>query len=492
VQVITSEQGVNGSKYSQCTGDIFTLFNGQLQQQIKNWVADTVNMMLEQARQMLVQNAMCALNNFLGDLGFPTTECVKVTISDAKIALETQFKNRLKSNFLVNCTSTMMRYHITDTVTNMIQTQGYDGGIAAATDYLNFFNQRPAIMAQRQWWTTLVNTNICPWFRDAALDELGVPQDYRNNPPPLSAAGYSVDERPPFSLRAGCTLDRDFDVTDPSPEAVLKNSGWQLIAELDKPQNKKDDFVKMALAEFAALKAARTAIAQAEFIAGGGFTSIRGECAKGPNGECVDDGSAKQPPGATRDIVQVDMATYFNALNAATGEQGLMDDIAARIQARILDLANKPLPFKLELGPERNPDNFTPEPTPPLGPGETGPNDPSCTGGDPRCTCVKDDPTAREVASSVLGTSIGVVIQSNPSYFVNGSSQIAAGIDYRLILQAICNQINPAMCHPHPNQDDEIVLMGGGLTTSFDVITGGGYIRTDGGSPVAACSEGVQ
>ena len=499
VQIITSEQGLNGTKYSQCTGDIFTLFNGQLQQQAKQWAVDTANMLLNSLKTQLATRAVCSAGNWLSKqtvfgyrlAGF-FSQCDTEESSTVKEQLVLELKNRLKSNFLVNCTSTMMRYHITDTVTGMIQTQGYDGGMAAATDFLDFLSRRPARMAQRQWWTTLVNTNICPWFREEALNNLGVPKDYRDNPPPLSATGYSTDERPPFSLRAGCTLDYTFDVTDPSPEAVLKNSGWQLLSEMEKPQNNLRDFEKMALSEFAILKEERLKIANTEFLAGGGFTSTRGECAKGPNGECVDDGVAKQVPGAVRDINQVDMATYFNALNAATGEQGLMDDIAARIQARILDLANKPLPFKLELGPERDPKYFTPEPTPTLSPGETGPDDVACTGGNPLCTCVKDVQTARDIASQAIAPVTGMVMEENPSYFVNGSSQIAPGVDYRLILQAICNKIGSIVCHPHPNQDDEIVIVFGQISTSYDVITGDGYIRTDGGSPVAACSEGVQ
>ncbi len=499
VQVISEEQGLNGSKYAECSGDIFSLFNGRLQEQTKQWAEDTANQLLGSLKGMLVSNATCAAGNWLSKFtkfGYRPfgafSQCDVVTSSDMKAELGDQLKNRLKSNFLVSCTSDTMRHAVTDTVTAMIQTQGLDGGMAAATDWSYFLNVRPAEIAQRQWWTILANTNICPWFRDQALTSLGVPQSYRENPPAISSMGFRTDERPPFQLRGSCTLDQDFDISDTSPEAVKKNGGWQIGLALDEEQNNPNGFIKLALEEFAKLKAAHLSAATTRYIAGGGFDGIYGECAKDPDGKCYDDGAMKQVPGAVRDIVKSDIEGLYLHLNLANGEDGLLDDVASQLQTRLLDLANAPLPFKIEFGAERDPKNFTPAPTPPPAPGTTDPNDAACTGGDARCTCVKDDPQTREIASGVIGPAIGSVMQTNPELFVPGTNQIAPGADFRAVLGAICTSIGVEVCHPHPNQDDEIVLTIGGLSTSYDVITGDGFARTDGGAPVATCSEGVQ
>ncbi len=496
VQVISEEQGINGSKYSECRGNLLNLFNGQLAQQVKNWAQDTINDLLQMTKNIAVGNAMCKLNGLIKQIPLVgkalAIECVQVPISDAKAELKTEFKARLKSNFLVNCTTTVMQNIVTETATTMLQTQGLDGGIAAATDWSRFLNVRPAELAQRQWWALLANTDICPAFRDKVLNDLGVPKSYRDSPPNITIAGFRTDERAPFELRAKCTLPESFDVTSTDPDQEGKNSGYMFLALMEQPQNNWRDFEAMALAEFETLKSTRVAEAYTEALAGGGFSGTRGECSKDPDGKCIDDGVMKQVPGAVRDIIKSDLEGYYSRMTVAIGDGGLMDDIAARIQTRILDLSNAPLPFKLELGPERDPANFTPEPTPTPAPGETSPNDPACTGGDARCTCVKDDPTARAVASGVISQVIASVMQNQPALFESGTSKIAPGVDFRLVLQAICDIIGAGVCHLHPAQDDEIVLGDSGISTSFDVITGDGFVRTDGGSPVAACTEGVQ
>ena len=495
IDFISESRGLDGSKYSQCTTDIFTLFNGQLGQQLKYLAVDTVNELITSAKDMAIQTAMCSLGNWVRTAtgGFvDPPKCVKVLASDAKAELKAQLKQRLKSNFLVQCTGDTMRYIVTNTITDIIQTQGLDGGIAAATDWSYLQTRRPAEIAQKQWWTLLVNTDICPEFRDKVLNDLGVPQSYRDQPPLIDASGFRTDERAPFQLRASCTIPRNFDVTDANADQG-GNSGWQYMELLDAPQNNWRKFERMALTEFEELKTARKAEAQTMLGGGGGgFTGTFGECARDPFGDCYNDGSMKLVPAAVRDAWKSSIEADFSTITNATGESGLLEDVAANIQVRLLDLANKPLPLKLELGSERNPANFTPDPAPSLSPGETGPNDSACTGGNPLCTCVKDNTDARSFASAALAPAISDVMKNNPLWFENNTSKIAGGVDYRSILQAVCTTLGTSLCHPHPNQDDEIVMSSEGIDTSFDVITGDGYVRTDGGSPVAACSEGVQ
>lgn len=494
VEFISENQGINGDEYQRCTTDIFTLFKGNLDGQIKQWAQDAANTIYNTIKNQVTSSVMCgitnALNHYLG-IGTP---CTNVPVSDTAAELKTQLKNRLKQNFLVSCTSTVTSHLVEKTVTDMIQTQGPCGGAAYAEDWVYTQSTRPAVVAQRRFWTQLVNTNICPQFKQQVLNYFEVPQSYRDNPPTINTLGFTVNEEAPFDLRGQCTLPKNFSTASNSVNTFQQNGGWEQLQYLLEPQNTLEGFIGMAQSEYALQKEAMLKAADSQLMAGGGFLPVYGDkntsSQLDPDGNCIDDGRIKQPPGATRDIQNNDLASLWaQAMEVPSGEQGALEDFGARLRVRMLDLANKPLDLKFELGPEQNPQNFTPVPTATLAPGETATNDAACTGGNPNCTCVKDNSTARSLASGVIGPAVSAVIASNPTYFENGTSKIAAGIDFRLVLQAICNRINPAVCQPHPAQDDEIMFLDTGFSTTFDVITGDGYIRTDGGSPVAMCSQ---
>ena len=76
-----------------------------------------------------------------------------------------------------------------------------------------------------------------------------------------------------------------------------------------------------------------------------------------------------------------------------------------------------------------------------------------------------------------------------------GSSTIAPGVNYRTVLQGICDAMNASSagtCRPSPSQDDTIIILGGGVTVSVNVITADGNLRTNGGQAIAACEPGIQ
>jgi hypothetical protein len=344
-------------------------------------------------------------------------------------------------------------------------------------------------MAQRRMWSLLVNTKICPYFREEALNYFGVPQAYRESPPTINAMAFRVDERPPFPVRAGCTLPDDFDPSDTSEEGFLESGGYSGLTDFNESQNDYRSFIALAQAEYDAQKEAMVESTQEQLIAGGGFLPIYGDeegsCQKDPDGKCIDYGRIKQPPGAVWDIRDSDIAAKADGENAIA-----MTDLGARLQARLLDLSNKPLPLILELAAEDNAENFTPPPTPIPA---TDPNDPACTGGSPDCTCVRDNPSAQQIARTVISKAMAQAMQQNPELFVPGTNQIAPGADFTLVQNAICDRIGISVCVPHPGQSDEVVLRGGdGLTISFDVITSDGFLRTNGGQPIAQCIAGIQ
>lgn len=497
---VIAEAGLNGDRYKACAGDIFSLFQEnqtkKMEQVAVDLVQDALQQYTSQAAAYLVCRAESYINNLCiyGNCKGGGVDCKKPIASDVTSFLKLNYKDRLKSAFLSSCMSLYALKFTGDTVDGMIQLYGPGGLPAYATDWITAVNVRPAQQAQRRTWALLTSTDICPYFREEALNYFGVPQSYRDTPPIVNAMGLRVDERPPFSLRAACTLPRDFDPTDRSEAAFMKNGGYSFLSALNEPQNNLEGFVAIAQEELSNQKVALVKATSDQLIAGGGFLPVYGNksesCNADPDGNCITDGGIVLPPGAVRDERMADLTANYNKLLQPNGESSIaMTDMGARLQARLLGLANQPIPLKLELSPEDNAANFTPLPTPAPA---TDPNDPVCAGIDPRCTCVTSDPSAQNIASSVFSGAIARAMQTSPELFVAGTNQIAPGINYRLVLQAICASI-PSGCIPHPSQDNIVVLSGGsGLTISFDVITSDGYVRTNGGTPIAQCEAGVQ
>jgi hypothetical protein len=210
------------------------------------------------------------------------------------------------------------------------------------------------------------------------------------------------------------------------------------------------------------------------------------ECATDPEGEkCIRYGNIKQVPGTFKDILNSNNQLEMEALNKATGEDGQLYDIAAAIRVRLLDLSNAPLPLHFELSPQTNPGNFTPEPTPT--PSGLPPDDPSCTGGNPNCTC--PGPSAQLFASTAIKPAIAETITTHPAYFIAGGNEIVTGNE-RLVLQAVCDTLGGSgLCHPHPSDDQMIVLDMSGVQVSFRIITSDGFVRLDGGTAVSQCTD---
>jgi hypothetical protein len=125
----------------------------------------------------------------------------------------------------------------------------------------------------------------------------------------------------------------------------------------------------------------------------------------------------------------------------------------------------------------------------------TNPNDPLCTGGNPDCFCVRNDPNwagYRELAGQMVEAA---TIANNelvtPPGCIGSDCFVIPGNEV-LFLIAICDTgLGRAYsCHPNEGSTDEIVL-GAGDTTSFHVIRSDGKVLVPPQS-VAACKPGVQ
>ncbi|MCC6934490.1 MAG: hypothetical protein IT406_02255 [Candidatus Yanofskybacteria bacterium] len=501
---IIKNRGLTGDRYKQIcvAGNIFTLFKGNLDEigkRILNQLGGILKDVFAIMKKTLVA---CAANSILNRFGLPSIPCSQIVASETTAYLKARAEVDLKQSFIARCVVDQQINDITNTIDRMIQEQGPEGGPAWATNWIENSYVNPDRQAYRRFWTLLVNTDICEYMRQDVYNYFDVPQSYRENPPVMNLTELSVDGGTPFPLSAACTAKgwAPGKITD--TQTFATNGGFALLSRLSEPQNNPTGFIRLAEAELRKQRATMIDSVTNQLVSGGGVFPVYGtkeeSCNMDPDGNCVTNGRIRQAPGVARDLINSSFnaqLTFLNNTNGTTAKA--MEDISARIRARMLDMANQPLPIKLELGLEDDPDNvITPTPTPSVSPGEYPPDDPSCTGGNPQCTCVRSEPNAVALVGSVVRSAVERAMQLNPAFFdPPGSNRIASGVNYRTVLQAVCDQMQPpqgTICKPHPGQDDEIVLVTQIMSISVDVITGDGGLRSNGGNPVAACELGVQ
>ena len=460
-------------------GDIIKNFKDILLSELGSAISATFNTLI---RSLLV----CAMPSppFAGKFA----QCTIQVASDQAIQYQKSREQAWKQNFIGRCVAMIGLQNISDRVVAMINEGGPDGGSTYAVPLNQSLFVRPDQEAEKTWWAILVHTDICPYFRESALNLLGVPQSYRTDPPNIDMLATRVDGRDPFSVRAACTLPEEYN-------SLAGNlTSFSYLSLLGEPQNRLDGFIMLANEEKSAQQQAANIIAQAEYGAGSGSTSVYGKCIKDSHGNCVSRGPILQSAGAAHDwnsFYNIFIPGYQLANTDGTDHKQIQD-LATQIANHMINMANRPLPFKIEFGLEDDAEYFTPEPTPTASPG-TEPSE--CTGGDTRCSCIKDVPEFDAMAGNLIGPAMEGAMTNHPELFDGAGSNHVVG-DLRAVLGAICDSINTnsggRTCIPHPRQDDEIVIVGGPITFSFDVISGAGDMFLGGGFPVAACEPGVQ
>jgi hypothetical protein len=487
-----NKSGLTSKKYTDLclASNVYSLYKQGIKS-IANQVVSSIGSVLQSSLQDM---ASCAIKSAISGAvskipvpgigkvlgGMSGPQCVQPTKSDTLGYMVQDFKREMQQNFLAQCEVNVGVATMAEMADKMIQEQGAGGEPAYATDWISSMYVKPDQMAYRRFWAELVNTEICSYMKKDILDYFNVPNSYRENPPKISSSQFSVNADDPFIFSAKCTVPDDFSA----------NNVYTMLSLASEPQNNFAGFVRIATAELNRQRQAMTDAAASQLGAGGGFLPTYGDkskCFVDPDGYCLDPGTIAEPPGAVRDIRNMTLETQSNVLIGNYGTAKALVDMASRIQWRLLNIVNEPLPFKLELGMANNPANFTPEPTPTQSPSA------ACANLDPRCTCLANDQSAQSL-TMVTKIAIKSAMDDNGSLFVSGTNQIAAGVNYRDVLQAICNSFEggDSSCKPHPTQDNMIVLVSDAASISVDVITSDGFVSTTGGKVIAACELGVQ
>ena len=472
---------------------------------LSGFIKDQIgNMAQEMLTKNIKEQIMCSLSNiWIFGYHIPFPQCEQPTASDAAAEALKQKEQDAKQNFIGRCTAAASLQTALSNADELLNSQGPDGGMVAVTNWIDNLNTEPDRQGMRRFWTILVNTGICPYFREEALDYFDVPQSYRNNPPPIGSTELNTSADDPFQLRGSCTLPKDFvpGMGQNDAASFAAAGGFTFIEELAKPQNNLTGFIDMGEAELAQQRTVSINEAHNEAVSGGGFRSVYGPGTSGcqtldPNGQCVDFARVRQPPGAAEAINNISKfeAPILSLTNQNGTSNPAVQDMTKVFANNIEDISNQPLPFRIKFGLASNPTNYKPSPTPAPVPGSGAPNDPLCNT-NPQCTCATNVPGLQtSIVPGIAAAMKQLIIQDPLMFSPMGSSIIAPGVTFRQVTQELSSILNAGqgtVWKPHPTLDNEIVLVGAGQTISFDVITPTGSLRTNGGTPVLSCDPGV-
>lgn len=527
----------NKDRMLDCAGDIFSLFQRDIAQEVENFAKSAAQQAIRQFAKAITQDATCYLQSLLdgrclivfgegGCIGdFSNIRCTASVVEESTGVLLDQWKARAKQQFLGACTTAYASYFVQDTAHTMVTSQGAGGGPAYVTDWKSQISSKPDEIAQRQFWALLVNTDMCDYFRDDMLDLFSVPQAYRNNHPPIDAMMLRTSAGDPFTVRGQCTLPPGY---VPGSDAVSPADFTASLISLVEPQNNPSGFYQMAVDELSAQRTLMAQAAYAEAISGGGFLSVYGpketSCLPDPanQSECITYGTVRQPPqGVANSVNLSNTMEMMRVINAVEGD--LLEDVSARLQTSMLDLANKPLNLELRSSAHYTSTRDTPEPEPTRTPGS---DDAACTGGDARCSCIATDPNYLGVARGLAPTLVQVLRNwNNPdigitdgngkripelpfdiintylpdSYF---NANLIPGGDWgRLFLVNFCARMSGGSCKPHPTRDtDFVITVGNGMSMSFQALLPSTapdgkpafLVLTENPTPRALCEPGVQ
>jgi hypothetical protein len=290
----------------------------------------------------------------------------------------------------------------------------------------------------------------------------------------------------------------------------VANGGFDMLNRYMRPENNFENFVSMAEEELSIQRATLVRAAESEAIAGGGFRSSYGDAEsscinRDTYGKCLAYGPIRQPAGALRDANSAVFKSELDwIVNSKDSQDQLIGDVRLRAVSMIMDMQARALSYDVEAGAgtrqyadvgsgTKSPD----DPAFPL-PSSSPGSDPLCTGGDPRCTCVRNDPNFASLRDMVGEATATATLQHpelvQPAGCAGNECSVIPGQEVTF-LHAICETVQGDFvlnCHPNAGSVDEIVVDLGNVTISVDVILGGSNRVRVPGQTVAACQAGVQ
>ncbi len=484
------------------------LRNGYLRQLVTDTINELKSLVTAYAFQLLLCSIIPDKVVHVGALGiggdviFKSPNCPMDLGGATAAVIKRNTLDKIKNDFTARCLANGVRTRMGDDIRRIIQENGPDGGPAYVTDWTALYADEDA-RAINRFNAVLVNTDICPYFRDYVYQYFGVPQSYIDDPPALTGLGLRVDGGDSFNQRAACGLPDNF-----TPASFDRNflpmGGFATMEALLQPENNPNGFIRMAEDELAKQRAIVVSAAVNDAVAGGGFRSSSGDSQEScinmdPNGKCLAFAPIKQPSGALRDANAAAVQSEFDWVVSSNEMNTLMGDVGSRLAGMIYDLGAKTLDYDVEfsggaqdyidIGTGVKPPEEVLLPTVPGSGGSGDPGDLECTGGNPDCVCVRNAPELFPIRDQLAEATRAAILQ-HPELVSGGS--VLPGME-RLFLIAVCETSIGQQwgCHPNGDSEDEIVIETSTSTLSIDIIASSGAIRIP-GQTVALCRAGVQ
>lgn len=375
-------------------------------------------------------------------------------------------------------------------ILNIAKKFGRDGGPLHVRNWRNF-QTNAQYRGERIFRAILANTPICNYLSSDLRKTFGVTARDKVS---LKGQNVRVGDYDPFALRAKCTLPPNFNLTKYQQD-FAGNGGWATLERLLEPQNNLYGFTLAALNEAEKQRALEISADINQVLANDGYLGYSGSATnscltRDPYGKCLFYRDIKAPG-------------YYIAANiAATVNQELawltnadeLNEVIVNIATR---LANRILTFDQD---EKTPtyEGDLTGPTSSVTPFPTGSPPPSsCTGGNPACRCVTEDP-AYEKYSTGVSAAEDRAIQQRPDLFEigeRGELRLRPGVSPATARDVICGTFGMTgvtLCRAHAQGlEDELVLeiAAPREDVSVDFLVSDGSLWAN---PIAACEPGVQ
>lgn len=423
---------------------------------------------------------------FGSGIGSPgNASCTRSIGGKIEAQISTQYKDRMRQEFLESCESQVNLDMINDDFNRIMNENGRDGGPMWVRNWDDFINQsqnRGVEIARNQ----MANTRYCPWLQ-------GDMQAIFNFSPAdaVDMVGEWVDTGGTSADANSCSLPDGFDIYNPAQQ------GSAVLAAVTLPQN---NIYGSYLAGLGALNESvrKTSLAdQFEFVYTGGLGAAREQnpqtgdscLIRSPNGQCLSYSSIIKAGGAVQADVQ---AVSQTNLDEAAEAKAATTDVRSKMASFFLDMTQPPLSFEygtslgLRDAASRTPSPVTPTPTPASGTIPT-----ACQNLPDDCACVVNDSSSQALASSVVLAAENSVIAAHPEMLNPDGVSLIPGQNIPF-LDAVCasSAIPANTCRARAGSETDIVINVGGMDFDINILTSTGFIRRP-GQVIAACTAGV-
>ncbi|MEK7125229.1 MAG: hypothetical protein AAB864_02490 [Patescibacteria group bacterium] len=373
---------------------------------------------------------------------------------------------------------------------------GREGGPAYVRNWRNF-QTNAEYRGEAVFRAILSNTKLCDYLSKDLKNTFHVqPKDKLS----LKNQNIRVGDFDPFTLRAKCTLPQNFDIAKYQKD-FTGNGGWAVFERLLQPQNNPYGLALAALSEVNKQRALEVSADLNEARTGQGFLATRGSpqasCKqRNASGRCVFFADIKSPSGYVAASVGATINQELAWLTNADELNEVLVRVITRLSDRFIDFS-KEEEYPSYVNDPQVPtgdldEDGSPGPTPTGSPGPT-----SCTGGNPACTCVKDDPAYEKYGNGVSAAEDRAIEQRPDLFEIGGRGEIRLrpGASPETARDVICGAFAMAgvtLCRAHAQGlEDELVLevTAPREDVSIDFLVSDGSLWAN---PIAACEPGVQ